>query len=195
MVSGEEEILEAKVILNEVADSLKKEAFNFNRNIKIGVMIEVPSAVMMADTIAKQVDFLSIGTNDLIQYTLAIDRGNKDVSHLYQPLHPAIIRMLKRVSDAARYNDVKVFMCGQIAGDPLYIPILLGLGIHELSMSPLGIPVIKHVIRQLKFEDTERFTESVLRQTTAGAIMKMLKDTYGDILFQKNNIQATDYQT
>jgi phosphotransferase system enzyme I (PtsI) len=149
-------------------------------------MIEVPSAVTMADIMAEDVDFFSIGTNDLIQYTLAIDRGNKHVSHLYNPLHPAIIRMLKHLSDISRDKGIKLFMCGEMAGDPFHIPILLGLGIHELSMNPLSIPSVKRIIRLLDVKDTEIFIQDVLKETTAKGIGALVREAYGDILAMGN---------
>jgi phosphotransferase system enzyme I (PtsI) len=145
MISTYFEICEANRILDEAAQSLEKEGLPYKRDIEIGVMIEVPSAVIMADAIAEKVDFFSIGTNDLIQYSLAIDRGNEQVSHLYQPLDPAIIRMLKHVTDAAKEKEIKIFMCGEMAGTPHHIPLLLGIGMDELSMNPQTIPDIKRV--------------------------------------------------
>jgi phosphotransferase system enzyme I (PtsI) len=186
MVSDCDEICETKRILNKVAEDLEKEGAQFNRDIELGIMIEVPSAVTMADIMAEDVDFFSIGTNDLIQYTLAIDRGNKHVSHLYNPLHPAIIRMLKHLSDISRDKGIKLFMCGEMAGDPFHIPILLGLGIHELSMNPLSIPSVKRIIRLLDVKDTEIFIQDVLKETTAKGIGALVREAYGDILAMGN---------
>ncbi len=189
MISSLDEIIEAKKMLDQAAYSLEKEDAEFDKNIGIGVMIEVPSAVIMADVIACEADFFSIGTNDLIQYTLAVDRGNRHVSHLYQPLHPAIMRMLRRVSDVARDTGIKLFMCGEMAGNPVYVPILLGLGMDELSMNPRSIPAVKRVIRSLKIEETRDFVENVLRETTSEGIMKLVWDAYGDIL---SNVQLAE---
>ncbi|MGW8304004.1 MAG: phosphoenolpyruvate--protein phosphotransferase, partial [Desulfobacterales bacterium] len=167
MISTYYEIREANRILDEAAESLEKDGLPYNRDIEIGAMIEVPSAVIMADVIAENVDFFSIGTNDLIQYALAIDRGNEQVAHLFQPLDPAIIRMLKHVADVARQKDIKIFMCGEMAGTPHHIPLLLGIGMDELSMNPQVIPDIKRVIRSLNVADTRTFMKEVLKQTTA----------------------------
>lgn len=186
MVSDCDEIREAKKILNEVAGDLEKEGAQFNRDIELGIMIEVPSAVMMADIMAEDVDFFSIGTNDLIQYALAIDRGNQHVSHLYNPLHPAIIRMLKQLSDISKDKKIKLFMCGEMAGEPFHAPILMGLGIHELSMNPLSIPSVKRVIRMLDVKETEIFIQDVLKKTTAKGIAALLREAYGDILEMGN---------
>jgi len=185
MISSNDELCEAKRILNQAADSLEKEGVAFDRDIEIGILIEVPSAVVMADVMAKEVDFFSIGTNDLIQYSFAIDRENRHVSHLYRPLHPAIIRMIKQVSDVAVDNGIKTFMCGEMAGDPLHIPILLGLGMDELSMNPQAIPVVKRMVRSLSIQDNQMFIKKVLKQTSATDTMKLVQDTYGDILSEK----------
>jgi phosphotransferase system enzyme I (PtsI) len=185
MISSYDEVCETKKILNEVADSLDKEGAVFKRDIELGIMIEVPSAVTMADVMAEDVDFFSIGTNDLIQYSLAIDRGNSRVSYLYNPLHPAIIRVIKHVADVAHEKGIKVFMCGEMASDPIYMPILLGLGLDELSMNPQSIPAVKSMVRSLNIEDIKLFMQDVLKQTSATAVMKLVQDTYGAILYDK----------
>jgi phosphotransferase system enzyme I (PtsI) len=182
MISTYFEICEAIRMLDEAAESLEKEGLPHNRDIQIGAMIEVPSAVIMADVIAEKVDFFSIGTNDLIQYALAIDRGNEQVAHLFQPLDPAIIRMLKHAADVAREKNIKIFMCGEMAGTPHHIPILLGIGMDELSMNPQSIPDIKRVIRSLNVVDARSFIEEALKQTTARSMFELIKDTYGNIL-------------
>jgi phosphotransferase system enzyme I (PtsI) len=182
MISCHDEVLEAKKILSNAADSLDKEGILFNENIEVGIMIEVPSAAIMADVMAKDVDFFSIGTNDLIQYSLAVDRVNRQVAHLYQPLNPAIIRMIKYVADIAKSSDVEVCMCGEMAGDPMNIPILLGLGISKLSMNPQSIPVIKKIIRSLDAKDAALFVKDVLKETSEKGIMEQLLGTYDNIL-------------
>jgi phosphotransferase system enzyme I (PtsI) len=182
MISTYYEIRDANRMLDEAAESLEKEGLPYNRDIEIGAMIEVPSAVIMADVIAENVDFFSVGTNDLIQYALAIDRGNEQVAHLFQPLDPAIIRMLKHVADVAREKDIKIFMCGEMAGTPHHIPLLLGIGMDELSMNPQTIPDIKRVIHSLNVADTRSFIKEVLKQTTAKSTFELIRDTYGSIL-------------
>ncbi|UCD31571.1 MAG: phosphoenolpyruvate--protein phosphotransferase [Desulfobacterales bacterium] len=185
MVSCHEEIIAAKNIFNKATDSLAKEGVDFDENIEIGVMIEVPSAAIMADVMATDVDFFSIGTNDLIQYSLAVDRVNKDVAYLYQPLHPAIIRMIKHVIDVAKDKGVKVLMCGEMASDPFNIPILLGLGMENFSMNPQSIPAVKSMIRALTVKDTRPFVQKVLKESSSNAIIELVKDTYGSILSDK----------
>ncbi len=184
MISCQEEVLAAKKMLAEVADSLEKEGTPFDENIEIGIMIEVPSAAIMADIMAKEVDFFSIGTNDLIQYTLAVDRINKQVAHLYQPLNPAIIRMIKHVADVAKNSDVEVFMCGEMASDPVNIPMLLGLGINRLSMNSQSIPAVKKIIRALNAEDARRFINDVLKETSETGVLELMFQTYGGTLFE-----------
>jgi phosphotransferase system enzyme I (PtsI) len=185
MISSYEEVLETKRILDEVADALDKEGTLFNRNVELGIMIEVPSAVIIADVLAGEVDFFSLGTNDLIQYSLAIDRGNRHVAHLYHSLHPAIIRMIKNVADVARDKEIKLFMCGEMASDPINLPILLGLGIDELSMNPQSIPAVKSMIRALRVEDARAFMKDVFKQNTASEVGKLIRETYGSTLFEK----------
>ena len=182
MISAYFEVLQVKRMLDEAAESLHKDGLKFNRDIDVGIMIEVPSAVILADLMAKEVDFFSIGTNDLIQYALAIDRGNKQVAHLFQPLDPAIIRMVKHVSDVAKDTGIKVFMCGEMAGSPHHIPLLLGIGMDELSMNPQAIPVVKRTVRSLQISETHTFVEKVLKQTTARAVFNLIKEAYGELL-------------
>lgn len=182
MISTCFEIWESKRLLDEVAESLDKEGVLFNRDLEVGAMIEVPSAVIMADVLAENVDFFSIGTNDLIQYSLAIDRGNEHVAHLYQPLDPAIIRMLKHTADVAKEKGIKIFICGEMAGTPHHIPLLLGIGMDELSVNPQFIPIVKRVIRSLRVEDTRSFIKEVLKQPTAKSTFELINETYGGIL-------------
>ena len=183
MISCYDEVLHAKRILNQAADSLDKEGVDFDKNIEVGIMIEVPSAVILADVMAKDVDFFSIGTNDLIQYSLAVDRGNTQVAHLYQPLNPAIIRMIKHVADVASDHGLKISMCGEMAGDPVNIPILLGLGMNNLSMNPQSMPIIKSMIRLLNVEDARLFIKEVLKETTDTGVTELVHNTFGSIIF------------
>lgn len=162
MISGVAEIREAKKILCEVKEELRNEKVPIDENIEIGIMIEVPSAVMMADKLAEEVDFFSIGTNDLIQYSLAIDRVNERVTYLYEPLHPAILRLIKHVVDAGHDAGIKIAMCGEMAGEPFYSLILLGLGLDELSMTPLAIPRMKKIIRNSTLKESKELLDTVM---------------------------------
>ena len=182
MVATQGEVVQAKQALKEAAASLAQEKVAFNDDLEIGVLVEVPSAVIMADAIAEEADFFSIGTNDLIQYTLAIDRNNKNVAHLFRPLDPAILRMLKHITDIAAQKNIKVVICGEMASDPLHTPILLGLGIDELSMNPQAIPTVKQMIRSIKISDTRALVEEALKLMSAEKVSSLLHDTYGDIL-------------
>ena len=179
MISNCLEIKETQRLLDEAAASLAADGLLYKRDIEVGIMIEVPAAVIMADVMAPEVDFFSLGTNDLIQYTLAIDRGNRQVAHLFNPLHPAIIRMLKCTADMARKHNIGIFICGEMAGDPLYTPLLVGLGIKELSMNPFTIPIIKQTVRSLNFKECRQFTHEILQLADAAEIAERLQENFG----------------
>ncbi|CAN2044421.1 Phosphoenolpyruvate-protein phosphotransferase [Candidatus Magnetomoraceae bacterium gMMP-13] len=179
MISGIDELIKAKAFLNHAAEELEKEGVLYNKDIKVGMMIEVPSAVILADLMAEYVDFFSIGTNDLIQYSLAIDRGNMEVAHLFQPLHPAIIRMVKNVAEAGHAKNIKIFMCGEMAADPFNMPILLALDIDEFSMNPPAIPVVKSIIRKISTKNLDEFLKQVLKMSTYQDIMNLIEEKYG----------------
>jgi phosphotransferase system enzyme I (PtsI) len=190
MISQVEEIIQAKHILNEVAESLHRDGLPFRENIQIGAMIEVPSAVVTADILAKEVDFFSIGTNDLIQYSLAIDRINKNVASLYQPLHPAVLRMIRRVVESAKEAGIEVSLCGEMAADPVNIPVLLGLGLDAISMNPISIPTIKNVVRTLSFEESKLFVQEVLEQTSTSCVLDLIQATYGKSFEMDSYLQS-----
>ena len=170
MISGVEEIREVKGIIDEVKQELIAEGVPLNRQLKLGIMIEVPSAVMMADALAQEVDFFSIGTNDLIQYALAIDRVNEHVGYLYRPCHPAVLRLIKHVVDTGHRAGIKVAMCGEMAGDPFCTILLLGLELDGLSMTPLAIPRVKRIIRESTFEEARELVGTVMNFTRADEI-------------------------
>ncbi|WP_372520864.1 phosphoenolpyruvate--protein phosphotransferase [Candidatus Ruminimicrobiellum ovillum] len=166
MISRIAEIKEANRILEQAKEELRKEGKKFREDIEVGVMIEVPSAAIISDVIAKEVDFLSIGTNDLIQYTMAVDRVNADVAHLYSPMHPAILRLLKTIIDSAHAAGKNVGMCGEMAGDPAYTVVLLGLGLDEFSMSAVQIPKVKKFIRNISKFEAKKLVEQLLSCST-----------------------------
>jgi phosphotransferase system enzyme I (PtsI) len=168
MVSGLDELRKAKEIIAECMEELRHKKINFNEDIKVGIMIEVPSACMISDKLAQEADFFSIGTNDLIQYTLAIDRVNEYVSYLYEPLHPAVIRMIKKVVDDAHEYRIQVALCGEMAGEPLYIPVLLGLDLDEISMNPYSIPRAKKMIRGLEHSYCKELLQEIMKQDSFG---------------------------
>ena len=177
MISGIEEVWQTKKILDEAKKELQAEMKTFDPDIEIGIMVEVPSAGTIADLLAKEVNFFSIGTNDLIQYTLAIDRVNEQVSYLYEPLHPAVLRLIRNIINAAHSNGLTVAMCGEMAGEPFYIPILLGLGIDELSMNVMALPRVKRILRSLHYKESKSITDDVFKLSTAQEIEKLLKKT------------------
>jgi len=170
MISGIEEIRLTKMILEEVKDDLQARGIPFDKDIEIGSMMEVPSAMVIADLLAREVDFFSIGTNDLIQYSLAIDRVNEHGNYLYEPLHPAVLRMIGGVVHAAHEQGIKVAMCGEMAGEPLYLPILVGIGLDELSMNAMSILRVKKLLREISYEDCKKITDEVLTFATAREI-------------------------
>jgi phosphoenolpyruvate-protein phosphotransferase (PTS system enzyme I) len=162
MISGVEELTESNRRLDLYREELRAEGHDFDPNIKIGAMIEVPSAVMVADVLAKRVDFFSIGTNDLIQYALAADRMNEKVAHLYAPTHPGILRLIKMTVDAGHRNGVEVGVCGEMAGDPAMAPLLLGLGVDELSATPPLVPQLKYMVRRMSMSEARELARAAL---------------------------------
>jgi phosphotransferase system enzyme I (PtsI) len=170
LISGVGELREAQAVLESVREELRAEGRDFDPELEVGIMIEVPSAVAIADLLAQHVDFFSIGTNDLIQYSLAIDRVNEHVAHLYQPLHPAVLRMIRQVVAAAHDAGIPVAMCGEMAGDQKMVPLLLGLGLDQLSMNALAIPRVKQVVRATSREDWARLARQALSYATAAEV-------------------------
>jgi phosphotransferase system enzyme I (PtsI) len=167
MITGLSELMRSKAILEDAKKELKAEGIQFDPDMPVGVMIETPSAVMVADALAKEADFLSVGTNDLIQYALAIDRVNERVAHLYDPAHPAILRMLKMIVDTAKEAGVSLGICGEVAGDLSLVLIVIGLGVRELSMVATTIPEVKKLIRSVSLKDIEQLAQKTLNFSTA----------------------------
>jgi len=182
MVSMVQEVRLAKDFVQRAKEELRTRNCAFDANLKVGVMIEVPSAAMLAGEIAQEVDFLSIGTNDLIQYLLAVDRDNSAVAPLYQQFHPAVLRTIKMVIDAGHSNDTWVGMCGEMAGDPLATILLLGLGIDELSVVPTVLPEIKKIIRSVSHKQAREISQSVLTLSTELEIKEYLYTTMAKLL-------------
>lgn len=175
MISGIEELHQVKKLLEECKSELTVRGVQFDQNISVGIMIEIPSAVTIADILAPEVDFFSVGTNDLIQYTLALDRSNEQLNALYQPLHPAILRALDRITTVTREAGIEACICGEMAGDPLYLPILLGFGFDELSMGAASIPRVKQFLRRCNYEQARRIATQALTFSTAKEVEAFLK--------------------
>ena len=149
--------------LREVKAELLSKGIPFNENLDVGCMIEVPSAALLAERLIEMVDFFSLGTNDLVQYSMAVDRSNADIAYLYQPAHPAVLRQMKNVVDTALRKGKWVSICGEMAGDPLYTPLLLGMGIQELSMSPVSLAQVHKVIRNIRMYEAEELVRQALQ--------------------------------
>lgn len=175
MVSNADEIRKANAILAEVKADLDREGIPYDRNLQVGIMVEIPAAAVIADLLIKEVDFFSIGTNDLIQYTIAVDRMNEHISYLYEPLHPAVLRLVKNVIDASHRAGKWTGMCGEMAGDVAAAPILLGLGLDEFSMSAVSIPRVKKVIRGLTWAEAQEIAQKALAAESAEEIRRLLK--------------------
>lgn len=174
MISSLNELRAANAICKEVRAELAEAGVPFNDKLEVGVMIETPSAVLVGDGLAKETDFFSVGSNDLIQYTLAVDRGNVQLAHLYEPFHPAVLRLIKRAVDVAHDNQIWIGLCGEMAGDPLSAVLLVGLGLDELSTSPYRVPEIKKVIRSVTYSQARDIVDECLRLPCAEDIKKLL---------------------
>ncbi|GLI50564.1 MULTISPECIES: phosphoenolpyruvate--protein phosphotransferase [Tepidanaerobacter] len=175
MISGVDEVRRANKILDEAKAELYAEGKDFDEDIEVGIMVEIPSAAVTADILAKEVDFFSIGTNDLIQYTLAVDRMNEHISYLYEPFHPAVLRLIKNVIDSSHKEGKWTGMCGEMAGDPLAAPILLGMGLDEFSMSASSIPKVKKIIRSLTYDEAKEIAGKALSMSEPADIRAMVK--------------------
>ena len=178
MISGREELGRANAVLDECKAELKKKGVPFDAKLMVGSMIEIPSAAVTADLLARDCDFFSIGTNDLIQYLLAIDRVNDRIAHLYEPTHPAVLRTLKHVVGQAHQRRLKVSVCGEMAGDPVYAALLLGLGVDELSMSPPLLPAVKYLVRAMKLTDAKKLAKDALSMDSPKAIQALCAEFY-----------------
>jgi phosphotransferase system enzyme I (PtsI) len=176
MVSNVDELLQANAILEECKDELRSAGVEFNPDVEVGVMIEVPSAALTANLIAPHVKFFSLGTNDLVQYTLAVDRVNERIAYLYEPTHPAIIKLIKNTIDVGRAHGIWTGICGEVAGNPIMVPLLIGLGIDELSVTPSQTGLVKSVIRRLRFSQAERLAGEVLRSESGAEVTQWCRN-------------------
>jgi phosphotransferase system enzyme I (PtsI) len=183
MITTVEEVDEARKIVSEVMAELDKKQVKFDKEIKIGIMIEVPAAVLMADELAKRSDFFSVGTNDLIQYTVAVDRGNETVASYYDALNPAVLRLIKKTTESAHKNGIKASVCGEMAGTPHLAFLLIGLGVDELSVSPSSILSVKKLIRSINFKDAFEVAETALRMEKASEIREYLMKKLNSLLY------------
>jgi phosphotransferase system enzyme I (PtsI) len=174
MISGVGEVQQANEILREVMDDLRKQGIAFDEKIEVGAMIEIPSAALTAEMIAQEVKFFSIGSNDLIQYTMAVDRVNERVANLYEPTHPAILRLIRGCVEAGHNNGIWVGMCGEMAGEPLYAPLLVGMGLDELSVAASNLPRVKEVIRRMKLTEAQELAAATLHANQSRDVMAML---------------------
>ena len=186
MISGVDELRRSVAVLKECAGELGREGHAMGDKTEVGAMIEIPSAAISADVLAREVDFFSIGTNDLIQYTLAVDRVNEKIAHLYEPTHPAVLRLLKMITDAAHDNEIWVGVCGEMAGDIVLIPLLLGFGMDELSVGASSVPQVKRAVQSLDIPECRQLVDEVLRMQTPLEVWRRCLDLagsrYGDLL-------------
>jgi len=177
LISALTELRQSRALIREVMDELDSASIPFAADVEIGMMVEVPSAVVMADVFAREVDFFAIGTNDLIQYSLAIDRGNQYVAHLYEPFHPAVLRMIRQTVEAGHAGNIPVSLCGEMAGDVLCAPVLMGLGLDELSMRPAVIPRIKRMLRHSRSAELQTFARQTLQCEDSERVREFLAAT------------------
>jgi phosphoenolpyruvate-protein phosphotransferase (PTS system enzyme I) len=182
MISGIEELLAANKILNEVKEELRERKISFDEKMQVGAMIEVPSAALTADILAREVDFFSIGTNDLIQYSLAVDRVNEKIAYLYEPAHPAVLRLIKNVIYAGHKANIWVGMCGEMAGEPAFTILLLGIGLDEFSTSPVNLPRIKQVIRSVEYKTAQKIAEEAMTLSTGREIEEYAREKLRELV-------------
>jgi phosphotransferase system enzyme I (PtsI) len=182
MISGVEEMRRAREVLEECKQELATAGVSYNADVRVGTMIEVPSAAVVADQLAGICDFFSIGTNDLIQYVLAVDRVNDRIAHLYEPTHPAVVRVIKSVVNAAHAAGIKVSVCGEMAGDPILVPLLLGLGVDELSMTPPSLPAVKYLVRAMAMSEARALAKRALDSDSGASILQACTAFYRELM-------------
>jgi phosphotransferase system enzyme I (PtsI) len=176
LITSTSEFRQGKYLINDMMEELDEEGIKFDRNLKVGMMVEVPSAALMADAFAREADFFSIGTNDLVQYTLAVDRTNETIANLYNPAHPAVILLIRDVVRSARRHDTPVSCCGESAGDPEYALLLIGLGLRTLSVSAGAIPQLKRLIRGVNLKQCEQIARQALSFDSETQVSSYLRD-------------------
>ena len=187
MISGFEELEQANAILNEAKEELRKEGKPFDERIQVGAMIEVPSAAVTCDILARGADFFSIGTNDLIQYSLAVDRTNEKIAYLYEPAHPAVLRLIKNIIDAGHKAGRWVGMCGEMAGEPEFVLLLLGLELDEFSVSPYVVPEIKHLIRLVSMQQAKEIAKQAMTLATGTEVVEYVNTRLKEIIVKNEN--------
>jgi phosphotransferase system enzyme I (PtsI) len=183
MISGVEELMQANRMLEQSKEELRKKKIPFDKDIEVGAMIEIPSAALTCDILAKEADFFSIGTNDLIQYSIAVDRVNEKIAYLYEPTHPAILRLIKNIIDSGHKGKVWVGMCGEMASEPSFALLLLGLELDEFSVSPAAVPVIKRVIRSITMAQARSVAHKALTLTTGKEVEDFSKAKLKELVF------------
>ena len=169
-----EEVRQTKELIAHICQELQRKGVEHKNDVELGVMIETPAAVMLAPELAQEVDFFSIGTNDLIQYSMAVDRGNEKVSYLYRPMHPAILRMIKHTVEAGNAANIPTAICGEMAGDPKTAMLVVGLGVRELSMIPLSVTAVRRIIRSVSIKDLQSASEQALKLHTSNETNKIV---------------------
>ncbi|MBZ0257730.1 phosphoenolpyruvate--protein phosphotransferase, partial [bacterium] len=195
LISGIGELTAANEILETLKGELIDDGVPFDEDIPVGCMIEVPSAVMVSRELARILKFFSIGTNDLIQYALAVDRGNEKIARLYEPLHPAVLRMIAMVSEAGQDEQIPVEVCGEMASDPICVLVLLALGIERLSMAPYAIPTIKEIVRSVKLVALREFGQKILAQNRGLHIKEMVLAALPNLLPGRQDLVEQAYES
>jgi len=179
MISTVSEVVQSKALLEEAKQELKALKIPFNDEMEVGVMVEIPSAALSADLLAEHVDFFSLGTNDLIQYTLAVDRINEEVAYLYEPANPAVLKLIRDTVTAGHRHDIWVGLCGEMAADPLMVPLLIGLDVDELSVAPVAVPLVKDAVRSVTYTDSKTLAANALASESADEVVKLCRDLMG----------------
>jgi len=180
MISTTMEVVKAKRMIHAAMKELRNEGIQFDEDIPIGIMVEIPSAALTASDLARHVDFFSIGTNDLVQYTLAVDRGNKKLANLYQEMHPGVLKLIKMTIDAGANAKIPVSMCGELAGNLIAIPLLVGLGLTGFSVNPLLVPEVKKIVSKLYYGECRALADRVMKLPTTEKVKAVLRDWYID---------------